>query len=123
MLYYTINKNLYGGSRLASAICKNTDVTVSGGSVNWLFGGGEQGPVTETAKLAISGGTVNGTICGGGSSALCGNTDVSIESGSWGFIYGGGENGSVTGECHLVVSGIQLLRGLFSEVVRVWMQL
>lgn len=108
----TINKNLYGGSRLASAICKNTDVTVSGGSVNWLFGGGEQGPVTETAKLAISGGTVNGTICGGGSSALCGNTDVSIESGSWGFIYGGGENGSVTGECHLVVSGNPTITGI-----------
>lgn len=108
----TINKNLYGGSRLASAICKNTDVTVSGGSVNWLFGGGEQGSVTETAKLAISGGTVNGTICGGGSSALCGNTDVSIESGSWGFIYGGGENGSVTGECHLVVSGNPTITGV-----------
>lgn len=104
---------LCGGGAIATASCQNTDVTVSSGSVNWIFGGGENGTVTETAKLTLSGGTINGTACGGGSStsALCGNTDVSIVSGNWNYVYAGGENGSVTGECHLAISGNPTITG------------
>lgn len=109
----TITYNLFGGGEGSSTNCKNTHVTVSSGSVNWLFGGGQSGQVTEVAKLILTGGTVRGTACGAGASntSLCRSTDVSIESGNWGYIYAGGESGSVTGECHLKVSGTPTITG------------
>lgn len=103
----TIHKNLYGGGQNNSGTCKNTEVTVSNGSVIWLFGGGEKAPVTETAKLTISGGTINRTACGGAAvaEAFCKKTDVLVSGGTINeYLCGGGEMGGVD-DANLTISG------------------
>lgn len=110
----TVNKNLFGGGRLASATCKNTDVTVSDGSVNWLLGGGENGSVTGECHLAISGTpTISGDVFGGSknSGTTVGSTRVEISGGTLGYINGGGYQGDVTGECYLAISGTPTISG------------
>ena len=52
----------------------------------------------------MSGGTVNGSIFGGGYEGACGNTEVVMSGGTTCWIYGGGEKGNVTGTSKLTIS-------------------
>lgn len=107
------NGHVFGGSSAEEATVKDINVNISGGTFNkWVYGGGGNGSVTETAKTNISGGTFAGSICGGGlnATATCGNTDMTLSNVSLGnntWVYGGGEEGSVTGLAKVTVkSGI-----------------
>ena len=64
--------NIYGGS--LNATVASTDVTIAGGTVNNVYGGGHDttnngtnANVTGDTSVAITGGTVNGDVYGGGS--------------------------------------------------------
>ena len=99
---------------------RESEVTISGGSVRTVYGGGEDGHVYENAKVTInSGATILRTVFGGGKGTskfkttllgtnppdstyswtagkVYGNTEVIMNGGSVGwFIYGGGNNASV----------------------------
>lgn len=58
----------------------DTSVTMTGGSINVLFGGGRGGGTVENTVLALSGGYIN-------------------------FVYGGGENADVSGGTHITLNG------------------
>lgn len=105
----TINKTVYGGAGGwdTGAACGNTEVVVEGGTIGWVYGGGNLGKVTETAKVNISGGSVKNSVFGGSDAegATVGNTSVNITGGTQNFIYGGGWNGNVTGTATTNISG------------------
>lgn len=105
----TFNGFLACGGNDVKATTQNTSLTITGGIFyKWVYGGGGNGPVTETAKTNISGGTYAGSICGGGlnASATCGNTDMTLSNVSLGnniWVYGGGEEGGVIGLAKVTV--------------------
>lgn len=105
----TFNGFLACGGNDVKATTQNTSLTITGGTFKkWVYGGGGNGPVTETAKTNISGGTFAGSICGGGlnATATCGNTDMTLSNVSLGnntWVYGGGEEGGVIGLAKVTV--------------------
>ena len=97
-------RNIWGGTDSSSDVA-SSDITIKSGQFGWICGGsGSSGSVTGTAKITMSGGTVNGTIFGGGYESACGNTEVVMSGGSTCWIYGGGEKGNVTGTSKLTIS-------------------
>ena len=98
--------NVFGGGLGASTVIgANTEVTVSGGTIsNNVYGGGEEGTVTGSTTVTVSGGTMNDVYgagkgvanASGASANIGGNTNVAISGGTVnGSVYGGGENGTV----------------------------
>ena len=63
--------NVYGGGFGASAVITgNTSVTISGGTVtNDVYGGGDAADVTKASTVSITGGTVTHDVYGGGALA------------------------------------------------------
>jgi len=105
----TFDKNIYGGGYVS--VCGNTDLTISNVSLGyntWVYGGGEEGSVSGTAKVTVKSGTINKSVFGGAggweTNAACGNTEVVVEGGQTGWVYGGGNLGSVTGTAKVTVS-------------------
>lgn len=114
-----VNNILCGGSD-ESATCKNTNLIISGGTFGQdiqdyryhVMGGGYSAPVTDKAKVTISGGTF--TRCfvtaGGGfnneTTATCGITELNITGGTFtNWTYGGGWASPVLGTATVKVSG------------------
>ncbi len=89
----TIVNSAYGGGNLA-AYTGQTSVSMSGGTANYVYGGGlgASAIVTGDTKVAISGGTVAQDVYGGGSQAdVTGNVDVTVSGGTITHdVYGGG---------------------------------
>lgn len=102
------NYTIYGG--FGNAACEgNTKITMLGGTVSTIYGGGggfAAATVTGNTEVTVSGGTVRGTIYGGGwVGAVSGDTTVTISTGALGVIYGGGNKGAVNGNTTVTVSG------------------
>lgn len=98
-------RNIWGGTDSSSDVA-SSDITIKSGQFGWIYGGsGSSGSVTGTAKITMSGGTVNGTIFGGGYEGACGNTEVVMSGGTTRWIYGGGDKGNVTNVAKLTISG------------------
>ena len=89
----TVVNSAYGGGNLA-AYTGLTSVSMSGGTANYVYGGGlgASAIVTGDTKVAISGGTVAQDVYGGGSQAdVTGNVDVTVSGGTITHdVYGGG---------------------------------
>ena len=97
-------RNIWGGTDSSSDVA-SSDITIKSGQFGWICGGsGSTGAVIGTAKMTMSGGTVNGSIFGGGYEGACGNTEVVMSGGTTCWIYGGGEKGNVTGTSKLTIS-------------------
>lgn len=131
----TFRETLFGGGLRSTASCGNTDMEVSEGTLGYLYGGGEIGPVIGESKLVITGsasaswtfggcfeadcgstnvtlnttGTIAGSLYGGGCrTGSCGTTQVNIKKGTvTNNIYGGGEEEGalITGDTHVAVDG------------------
>lgn len=103
---------LCGGGARPTASCGNTDVQINSNVNGWLFGGGEVGAVSGTAKVMLTNGTIANNIYGGCTAAACNRTEVIISGGQAIGVFGGGEgSGSVVNEANLFVSG-----GTFDDV-------
>ena len=110
-----VSGGAFGGSICAAGCmeassCGNTDLIISNvtlGDNAWVYGGGEVGDVSGTAKVTVNSGTINKTVFGGGctANASCGNTEVTINGGTIGWVYGGGNLGNVTGNTQVTVNG------------------
>lgn len=109
---------IYGGGELQSATCGNTDLVIEGGTFGQIsefrynvMGGGEDAPVTDKAKVTISGGTFNCFVTAGGgqdysTTAACGSTELNITGGTFTkWTYGGGWSSPVLGTATVNVSG------------------
>ena len=104
-----VTKNIYGGS-LSGTIEGDTFVEIKGGTVGWVYGGGEDSTVNGTAKVTVYAGAkiwgneasnttadvyYRGTVFGGGLNGTVEKTEVTLLGGDFGWAYGGGENCTV----------------------------
>ncbi|MCQ2278766.1 MAG: chitobiase/beta-hexosaminidase C-terminal domain-containing protein [Bacteroidales bacterium] len=90
-------------------------VDVTGGEMEYIYGGGNAAPYTvptpnsfDVFHVHMSGGLVHKHVFGGGLGAnavLTGNTEVKVTGGSVveGNVYGGGHGAEVTGDTHVVI--------------------
>lgn len=109
----TINENIYGGGEEGTVTAVGTQVTFSGGTVNDIYGAGkgntnpvQRANITGSTTVAVSGGTVNGSVYGGGQNGTvayaasgANNTNykstVGVSGGEVkGNVYGGGKMGT-----------------------------
>jgi|GEM_PF-2528335 len=112
----TISGSIIGGGCNAT-VSGDTNITVEGGSLQYLYGGGDWGAVSGTANVTIEGGTFGGGVYGGGLGAeygIVGNTSVEISGGTFDrSVFGGGLSGAVTGDTALTISGGTFLSAIF----------
>jgi len=97
---------IYGGGAGGPA----GSVTINGGMIGSVYGGGNNTFVNDNTSVTINGGTV-GTVYGGGTGSngyITGNTSVTVNGGTiTGTVYGGGRtsSGSVTGNTSVTING------------------
>lgn len=105
----TITGGVYGGGYGQPAIITgNPQVTVTGGTIGAVYGGGNAAAVTGNTVVSVSNATVTGSVYGGGNAAgISGTTSVSVSSGTIGTgIYGGcNEQGNVGSTATVSVTG------------------
>ena len=121
------NTNVFGGGHDHDGTYESTSITMTGGTVGNLLGGGLHKSSVETSNVVMTGGTVNGAQGGGASSLThdCGcsnanpwyagdaqqspckvnNANISVSGGSVFLLFGGGEGISCTGNASVSVSG------------------
>ena len=95
-------ENVYGCNNLNGAPQSTVQVTVDGGTVNQsLFGGGNQADYTASTPLVtVNSGEVKERIIGGGNAAnVTGNTHIVIQGGTFGT--GTGASRGVYGGCNM----------------------
>lgn len=100
---------VYGGGYDTNAIVDgSTMVTMSGGNATLIYGGGYSGRVTGSTTVTMSGGSLVLSIHGGGEetgAVVEGNTVITVSGGSLSSIFGGGKKDAVTGNTTVTVSG------------------
>ena len=104
--------SLYGGSNEEGVISDLATVSMEGGTVSNVFGGG-LGASTNMAAgtvVNVSGGTISNNVYGGGQlGTVIGNTNVTVSGGTMVDVYGAGKGGSTTapvsGETFVTVTG------------------
>lgn len=68
------NTSVFGGSHDNATKVESTSITVNGGTLYNIFGGGLHKSYVGTARVTVTGGTINGNIHGGGASSYAGTT-------------------------------------------------
>ena len=68
------NTSVFGGSHDNATKVESTSITVNGGTLYHIFGGGLHKSYVGTARVTVAGGTINGKIHGGGASSYAGST-------------------------------------------------
>ena len=68
------NTSVFGGSHDNATKVESTSITVNGGTLYNIFGGGLHKSYVGTARVTVTGGTINGYIHGGGASSYAGST-------------------------------------------------
>ena len=68
------NTSVFGGSHDNATKVESTSITVNGGTLYNIFGGGLHKSYVGTARVTVTGGTINGNIQGGGASSYAGST-------------------------------------------------
>ncbi len=111
----TISENIYGGGEEGTVTAVGTQVTFSGGTVNDIYGAGkgnatsnpiQRANITGSTAVSVEGGTVNGSVYGGGQNGTVAyaqngnnntsyNSTVGVSGGEVkGNVYGGGKMGT-----------------------------
>jgi len=98
---------IFGGSNTGTV--NSTKITMLGGDVYYLMGGGnaDSSNVTNGTNITISGGAITGRLVGGGNEgAVAGGTHVTISGGNVGYVYGASHwGGIVSGGSNINISG------------------
>lgn len=118
------NASIFGGSHDSSTKLDSTNITINGGSLHNVFGGGLHKSSVGLAYVTINGGSFTGGIYGGGASSYAGTTchqpwyagdkenattvvdeaTVIINNGTFTDVFGGGEGISYTKKATLIVN-------------------
>lgn len=118
------DNSVFGGSHDSTAKIDSTSVTVNGGTLHNVFGGGLHKSYVGTAVVTINGGKFTGKVHGGGASSYSGSTChqpwyegnkekattvvdeaiVTINGGTLTDVFGGGEGISYTKKATLIVN-------------------
>ena len=106
-------QNVYGGNNLGGTT-QTTNVTINGGGVIDVFGGGNQA-TTNLTNVQING-AVSGSVYGGGNQAGV-NTDTNVNllgANVVNNVYGGGDEGIVSGNTNVHVKNSTLGSSLYA---------
>lgn len=118
------NASIFGGSHDSSTKLDSTNITINGGSLHNVFGGGLHKSSVGLAYVTINGGSFTGGIHGGGASSYAGTdchqpwyagdkenattvvdeATVIINNGTFTDVFGGGEGISYTKKATLIVN-------------------
>lgn len=109
----TVTGSLYGGANTSGAVAGLGTVNVSGGTVTNVFGGGKGSGTSMSAgtKVNVSGGTINNNVYGGGEEGtVTGSTNVTVSGGTMKDVFGAGkgatnQNADITGSTNVTISG------------------
>ena len=109
----TIIEKVYGGNNLGGST-QTTNVTINGGGVIDVFGGGNQA-TTNLTNVQING-AVEGSVYGGGNQAgVNTNTNVNLLGANViNNVYGGGNEGTVTGNTYVHIKNSTLENSLYA---------
>ncbi|MDY3619483.1 S-layer homology domain-containing protein [Agathobaculum sp.] len=110
---------VYGGGQLQDGtVTGNTSVTVTGGEVGWLYGGGDSADVGGNTSISISGGKVIRPYGGGYNGSVTGEVSVTVTGGKVSWLYGGGyaNAGSSVQNATANVAGAQITVSDLAEV-------
>ena len=105
----TITEGVYGGGYGESAVISgNPQVTVTGGTIGSVYGGGNAAAVEGKTVVSVENAAITNAIYGGSNAAnISGTTTVDVISGTIGTgIYGGcNSEGTVSGDIAVNISG------------------
>ncbi len=116
---------IFGGYENSSLTADNTKITMLGGTVSHIYGGGDDGDVSGNASVIISGGTVRENVYGGGRipESSVGSSSVNITGGTIGHnetgivqggnVYGAGYQGKVVGNASVTIIGGTVMKNVY----------
>ena len=105
--------NVYGGNNQGGTTT-TTNVTINGGNVQDVYGGGNQAICNET-NVNINGEVQKRVFGGGNQAGINTNTNVNVTDGSVADnVYGGGNEGTVTGNTYVRVKNSTLNNSLYA---------
>jgi len=99
--------NAFGGSNQSGNVTTsnlNTYSSTNALAITNVYGGNNAGGVTSTTNVNINSGTIQ-SVFGGGNNAVVGATNVVVNNGNINNIFGGGNNAGVTGNTNLKITG------------------
>jgi len=115
----TVNGKLFGGSNginpednsQVGNVLGNTNLTVSGGTYGYIYGGSESGSITGNVTSAISDITVSNSMLGGNESGdISGSVTTTVLNVTVSnYIYGGSDAGNISGGVTTTVDGASAL--------------
>lgn len=116
--------NVFGGSHATTDNHDSTEITMNGGTVKNIFGGGLHESSVTTSNVTVNDGTVTGSVVGGGANVLANsdvcqptnvtaensptrvsNANVTVNNGTVNMVYGGGEGLGYTGKAVVKING------------------
>lgn len=98
--------DIYGGRGTVAALAGDTNITMLGGKVQNLMGGGQSYPVTGDTYVTMRGGQADCVYGGSSVTDVIGNTNVTISGGTVDTaVHGGSDDGDVTGNTNVTISG------------------
>ena len=105
--------SIYGGND-EGGLSKNTYVTIEGGNIGNVYGGGNLAPV-ETPIVKIIKGHIDNVYGGGNQASIKGNTTLNINGGTINEnAYGGGNEGIVELNTYVLMNAGELLGSLYA---------
>ena len=109
----SIIQTVYGGNNQGGTT-KITNVTINGGGVQDVYGGGDQATSVET-NVNINGQVKKRVFGGGNQAGIETNTNVNIVNANIGDnVYGGGNEGTVTGDTFVRIKNSNLKNSLYA---------
>ena len=109
----SIIQTVYGGNNQGGTT-KTTNVTINGGSVHDVYGGGDQA-VSNVTNVNINGKVEQKVFGGGNQAGINTNTNVNLIGATVGDnVYGGGDEGTVTGDTYVHVKNSSLNNSLYA---------
>lgn len=106
-------KTIYGGNN-QGGVTTTTNVTISGGGVHDVYGGGNQA-VTNVTNVNIKGEVLKNVFGGGNQAGVNTNTNLNLDGAIIGDnVYGGGNEGTVTQNTYVNVKNSILKNSLYA---------
>ena len=109
----SIIQSVYGGNNQGGKTA-TTHVTINGGGVVIVYGGGNQA-ITDETNVQVNGEVKKNVFGGGNQAGVNTNTNVSLTGATVGDnVYGGGDEGTVTGNTYVHVKNSNLKNSLYA---------
>ena len=94
-----------GGAQNVDIAVASTNITMTGGKVGYLYGGGDHSVLTGDTSVTVTGGKVIGVYGGGQNGDVNGSTSITVSGGVLGNLYGGGSVADISDSTSVIITG------------------